>query len=419
MLRKAIVATLALSAACAPDSQAPVKVQALVLTSNGSYAPREVELTTISDIVRVEGVVAKMIGGARIRSDSQDPQVQRAQTPEQYAKAIIKGDGRDVTASYITQEDVLWPADFHTWNLVTAYYNLERAYDYFNKVANIPAVDLGEPATVYYFPEFTLVDTSPEALKDNALYFSPVQAFMVLPFDTLQKAPLALNAGVMSHEYAHRIFNQKVYGGNPLPYQIATWGQSPSSPGANLIKALDEGLADYHGFGTTCDSPVGCDTRFFRTSFDDRLSDARDLAKTDRCVDAVLQSDLNTLNVSAFDPYKLGSIIASALYQAGQSTGQHKTLQRALVAAYSDETSGNPGLAQLSRIAQSQGDQTLFNRTSVASVLVKHVTDTPLKTAVCNELIDHLQIPAADLVGPDRPCPPQAQGGTTCARINP
>ncbi|SEU18204.1 hypothetical protein [Stigmatella erecta] len=417
MLRKAIVATLALSAACAPDSQAPVKVQALVLNSNGAYAPREVELTTISDIVKMEGVVAKMIGGARIRSDSQDPQVQNAQTPEAYAKAIIKGDGRDVTASYITQDGVLWPADFHTWNLVTAYYNFERAYDYFNKVANIPAADLGEPATVYYFPEFTLVDTSPDALKDNALYFSPVQAFMVLPFDTLQKAPLALNAGVMSHEYAHRIFNQKVYAGSPFPYQIAVWGQSPSSPGANLIKSLDEGLADYHGFGTTCDSPVGCDTRFFRTSFDDRLSDSRDLAKADRCMDTVLLNDLNTLNVGAFDPYKLGSIIASALYQAGQSTGQHKTLQRALVAAYSDETSGNPGLAQLSRIAQN--DQLIFNRTSVSAVLVNHITDTPLKTAVCNELIDHLQIPAAELVGPGLPCPPEAQGGTTCARINP
>ncbi|ADO73258.1 hypothetical protein [Stigmatella aurantiaca] len=416
MLRKAIVATLALSAACAPDSQAPVKVQALVLTSNGSYAPREVELTTISDIVRMEGVVAKMIGGARIRSDSQDPQVQSAQTEKAYAKAIIKADGRGVTANYITHDDVLWPADFHTWNLVTAYYNFERAYDYFNKVTNVSVADLGEPATVYYFPEFTLVDSSPDAIKDNALFFSPVQAFMVLPFDTLQKAPLALNAGIMSHEYAHRIFNKKVYAGSALPYQIAVWGGSPASPGANLVKALDEGLADYHAFGTTCASATGCDTRFFSTSFGEKLSNDRDLSKPDRCMDTLLRDDLNTLNVSAFDPYKLGSIIASALYQAGQSTGQHAQLQRALVDAYSDESSNKPGLAQLSRVARD--NQANFNLTSTSAVLINHIADIPLKTAVCNELIDHLQIPASTLVGPGLPCPPTAQGGTTCPSIN-
>jgi hypothetical protein len=92
-------------------------------------------------------------------------------------------------------------------------------------------------------------------------------------------------------------------------------------------------------------------------------------------------------------------------------------LQRAIISAYSDETANNLGLKQLiSLVGNNQGD---FNLTSVSAVLINHVTDRDLKTALCNELIDHLQIPAANLVGPGLPCPAAAQGGNTCTRLPP
>jgi hypothetical protein len=210
-----------------------------------------------------------------------------------------------------------------------------------------------------------------------------------------------------------------VYNGRRLPDPIVLWSNAGASPGANLVKALDEGLADLHGYGVTCKSTAGCDPRFMRTSFDDKQSNDRDLSKSDRCMDAFLLDQLNNTPLSSFTgqglEYKLGSIIASALYQAGEGTGQRDVLLRAIVSAYSDESTGNPGLQQL--ITVSLGDQTQFNTTSVAAVLINHITDTPLKTAVCNELIDHLQIPAANLVGPGLPCPAAAQGGSTCPRI--
>ncbi|MDY7229388.1 hypothetical protein [Hyalangium rubrum] len=418
MHRTLIVAALASLAACAPEPEAPVRVSALVLTNSGTYVPQEVQLTTVTNVVSMEGVVAKLVGGARIRSDSQDPELINAPTEEAFGNAMIKGGGRDVTASFITHDGVLWPADFHTWNMVTAYYNFEKAFDYFRTVGNIPLADFGDPITVYYFPEFILADTSGEALKDNALYFPPVQAFMVLPFDELQRAPLAINAGIMAHEYSHLIFNKKVYGGRRLPEALIQWSGFAASPGANLLKSLDEGLADYHGFGTTCDSPTGCDTRFLRTSFDDKFSNDRDLAKSDRCMDVFLRTSLNQDNLSTFGgagrEYVVGSILASALYQAGQAGGlaQHKTLQRALVSAYSDTTPNNPGLAQLVNLTL--GDQTNFNLISASAVIINHITDLPLKTAVCNEFIDHLAIPASAL---STVCPPSAQGGNTCPRL--
>ncbi len=420
MVRHLLLAVVVLLAACAPETPDPVKVQALVLSSNGSYTPKEVQLSTITDIYRMEGAVANLIGGARIRSDSNDPELQNATTEEAFGLAMIKGAGRSVTANYIAYGDVLWPADFHTWNMVTAYYNFENAFKYFQGTGVLLA-EIGDPITLYYFPEFVLADSSPEALKDNALFFPPVNAFMVLPFDELQRAPLAINAGIMAHEYSHLIFNRKVYGGQRLPEALLTWSAGGSSPGANLLKALDEGLADYHGFGATCASPTGCDTRFLRTSFDDAFSNDRDLAKADRCMDIFLREQLEQSNLSVFGgaalEYRLGAILASALYQAGQSTGNHADLQRALIAAYSDETPNNPGLKQLMQL--SMNDQTRFNLVSTSAVIINHISFTPLKTAVCNEFIDHLQIPASALVGPGLPCPAAAQGGSTCPRINP
>ncbi len=109
--------------------------------------------------------------------------------------------------------------------------------------------------------------------------------------------------------------------------------------------------------------------------------------------------------------YKLGSILASALYQAGESTGQREVLMRAIVSAYSDEPRRTTRASSSSSSASWATTRATSASLSVRWIFINHVTDVPLKTALCNELIDHLQIPAAELVGPDQPCPAAAQGG--------
>ncbi|HEX8697404.1 MAG TPA: hypothetical protein VF815_01075 [Myxococcaceae bacterium] len=422
-MQRTVIAALLLLASCAPPTEDKPKVRALVIDSKGTgYAPTEVTLNTVTDIVAMEGTVAKIIGGASIRVDSEDPELQNAPTEEAFGEAMIKNEGSPVKASYIDHEGVLWPADFHTWNIVTAYYNLEKAFEYFQTVGRITLAEFGEPTTVYYFPEFVLKDSSSEPGRDNALFFPPVQALMVLPFDELQKAPLAINAGIMTHEYSHLIFNKKVYGGRRLPEALLLWGNFPSSPGANLLKALDEGLADYHGFGTTCKSPSGCDTKFMRTSFDDTATLPRDLADPNRCMTEALRQQLATDSLTTFSgngrEYALGSIIASSLYHAGQSLGRHEILQGAIVASYSDK-SDTEGFKEL--IARTINNQNDFTLVAATSVIINHVykVDPELATAVCNQFIDRLQIPANRLVGVGGPCPPDARGGVTTCRTLP
>lgn len=431
MVRKLTTAALAmLAVSCAPDTQKPTKVRALVLSGNGQYEPTEVELQTVTDIVSLEGQVVKLQGGARIVLDSNDPEAQAAQTEEAFQRALLKEQGRSVTASYITDEQgVLWPADFHTWNLVTTYYNFERAWDYFTKYVDVKQADLPQ-TTAYYFPEFILADSSDKPVRDNAIFFSPLKGFLVLPFEKIEKAPLAINASVLTHEYAHMVFNRRVYNGSAIPDIINAWSESSGvdTPGLNVIKSLDEGLADYHAYVASCRPPntnnqpaYRCNTRVLATSFDGSLDEARDLSKT-TCMSRELRNLMNTANFTSVftgNEYKVGTILASSLYHAGQTDNDRQVLARAVVAAYSDETNTTkPGFNQLARAALN--DQAKFTLAVAAKAIIRHITDFTLKQRVCSQFATRLQIPVEDLTGGVDDCPDSTTiVSGVCESINP
>jgi len=420
------LAILGLAQGCAPDADAPVRVRALVLSTGGEYVPQEVELKTVTDPVKLTGSVLEMRGGGSIRFDVNDLLLQNAyasNNPQAIKRAVLKSEGDDVRVSYISRDGVLWPTDFHSWNLVTAYYGFEKAYEYFNVVANIPGAELGT-SRAYYFPQF--VDTSggdAKEQRDNAIFYSLVEGFMILPFDEFQKVPFSINAGVIAHEYAHWVFNRKTYQGAIYPVPLMEWGAASSQPGVNILKSLDEGLADFHAWAATCESAFGCNPRFISSSLeDDRTSAARDLSAPDRCMTTSLRQSMLTASYGDFvanwpagGQYEVGAILASALFQAAESTGQRQVLSRAIVNAYSDGNASTPGLAQI--ISASLADQSSFTMAKAVGAIVSHIDDLELKRAVCGEFLDHLQIPLAELQG-EGLCPDSSSSGIACKSIN-
>ncbi|MFY0521763.1 hypothetical protein ACN28I_00615 [Archangium gephyra] len=422
MVRKltAAAALATLTVSCAPPTQTPMKVRALVLSSNGEYAPTEVELKTITDIVAMEGTVLKVIGSAHIRMDSQDPEANAAQTDEAYLRAVLKDTGRPVTASFNTDTaGVLWPADFHTWNLVTTYYNLERAWEYFTTIAEVKQADL--PQTMaYYFPSFVIADESDEPVKDNALFFSPVKGFLLLPFEKIQKAPMALNASILTHEYAHLVFNRRVYGGRGVPDPIRYWSLDGNTPGLNVMKSLDEGLADFHAYVASCQTSYGCNTRVLATSEEGELEASRDLSKN-WCMSRELYSQLYGGGFNSTfrgREYQVGTILASALYRASTSAADRQVLARAVVAAYSDSDPLKPGLAQLA--SASLDNQAKFTLGVAARSIVRHIPrgNVTLKNAVCTNFATYLQIPIAEMTGTDEDsCPESTTTTSACPSI--
>jgi hypothetical protein len=387
-------------AACGPNPKAPVKVMALVPSETGALTQQQVDLLTITNMTNLSGQVAQLVGGVSVVLDVNDPLQGVAgglqnQTDEQRWAAIIKNEGMPVRGHFIEKGGVLWPEDFHTWNMVTTYYNFERAYTYFQGVYGIDPLELQHMKVLYWADYRPYTTTS---VTDNALFLSTVKAFVILPQESYQLVPIAMNIGVIGHEVAHRVFNFKALGDVGVHPALGAWTALPF----NLLKSMDEGFADFHGYGVTCLEPSGCRPAFLSTSIaDSRTVASRDLSRTNNCLDETTRAAFVNFTpdmwVRAPEMYKIGSLWASALFQAANKAGKVGVMQKALVAAYDDETprntmkqEGGPGLRQLinNNLATPQN----FNAESVADVLLAHVTDPELKKNLCSELLTRLQL---------------------------
>jgi hypothetical protein len=406
-------AVLATGVACAPSPEAPVQVMALVRSggSAGSYQPTQVSLRTVGDPVSLTGSVAQLIGGARIDVDPADPLLRLNGgnlNEEQIARVFVKDSGRDPRTSYVEKDGVLWPADFHSWNLVTTYYNFEQAFEHFQAVG-VPAAVLGV-VKVYYFPEFILRELGPRPLNDNALYFSPVQAFMILPFDQLQATPLSINQGIVAHEYSHLVWNRLVFGNQAFPTVLGRWSGT-SQVNVNILKSLDEGLADFHAFAASCRSAFGCDTRFMQASFNAAQTDARDISRLDRCFTAGLRNSLQSLGINEFTGlglhYQVGTAFASSLFHAGRGPEEWALLSRALVESYQDGE--NRGLAELLR--ENLETPQLFSLEAAMNVFLAHVSSEELRERLCGQFLGRMNADRAAMPA----CPAASAPAEGCA----
>lgn len=383
------VPVLLLLAACAPSPQAPVQVVALVSKQAGVYEPDQVQLNTIKDLVGMKGDVATFIGGARIVLDPGDP---TNLSDDAYAKFITKNEGGDVHVNFIEKDGVYWPADFDSWNLVTSYYNFEKANEYF--VATGIASSELQGSTVYYAPELLNRSVSADPIKDNAFFVQPLRAFVLTQLEKHEKVPFPLNLGVIVHEFSHKVWNRRVYGGSGNPEAFARWLGGGISGAANLLKSMDEGFADYHAYGATCLQATDCDPRFVSSSLDDERAAPRDISVTNRCLST---NDRTVLEMQGFGQflstggdYRVGTVLAAALYQAGEKTGKREDLQRALIETYSDETPANLGFRQL--VTQNLASPEKFKLETVANALLGHITDTELRRQTCNQLWPRLKL---------------------------
>jgi hypothetical protein len=418
------VAALALLVSCAPDPKAPVKVVVLVYDHAGRYQPQTVELTTPTDLVALGGPVARIVGGASFDLSAKGlAGVPADATLQQVLKAATKDEGSTVRVSYLERDGVLVPADFHSLNIATTYYNFERAFSFFQSVGGLAVESFGTP-TVYYFPKL-VEETDPE--KDNAAFASLFFSFLILPFDQLQQVPLAINAGVIGHEYSHAVFNYRVFSKAALPFPYSEWnnGDFEASPGLNLLLSLDEGIADTFGTGITCSKDLAtCDATFFGESLP--LDHAQE-----RCLEGP-GCELHCLSQMARPPtdsrdsladvlankdatrfanlykYQVGSVLAGALWRAASDRnvtaeltagGARRAMFTTLYKALAGGADGSSGLRELVQAART--DQTRFRLDSsdgdqgVLDAIVASSVNATLKTALCRAFLDRFNLAAS------------------------
>lgn len=398
-----LLCALAALSACGPDPAAPAKVMAIIPDETGTYVTHEVELTTVDNITTLKGNVVSFIGGARVVLDDTDPTQQingglQNLSDDQRYEILVRVKGGDVRGHYVDRSGTLWPTDFHTWNMVSTFYNFERAYDYYNFIYDGVDPEELRDQRVMYWVDLHLNSSQP--VIDNALYLSFIKSFVVTPFQNDQLVPLPMNLGVIGHEMAHRVFNFRALGNEGLHPALSTWALEPF----NWLRSMDEGLADFHGYAATCgtaESPqlAGCRPNFLADSIDDqRVVGFRNVGRTDACMDESLLTGLNNTTQAEWlaspNLYKVGNLLAAALYQAGNKTGKLEVLEKALVVMLDDESATTPGLRQL--IEANQGDASLatknFTPEAVVDIIAAHITDPELQKAWCSEASTRLQL---------------------------
>jgi hypothetical protein len=402
-----------MTVACAPDPRAPVNVVVLAwVPTDQKYEPAQVQLLTVDNLTAAEGEAATFVGGAQIVINPCDPSYQAATTLAQLQAAILKSPGGGVSLDFTASNNVYFANDFHSWNIITAYYNFEQAYLFYCGTACLPGSpfpglgltpDQVTPAPdVYYFPLYLEGSGAAQIQElDSAAYVPLLQGFVILPFVQLQSIPLSMNLGVMAHEYTHSMVDLRAFDHNQIDI-YSQWETAGMLSYPDLLISFDEGNADVMGGIVAC-GPNGdrCDSQFIGRSFPQSAA-ARDLAGC-HCYDKANDSDILTLMSSATsldewktsgDQYVIGSWFSSAVWTAmGGSSGvapPMANLQAISEASWSWLSTGdpnNPGLKELIDASTTGGPAIVFS--NVLDAYVRQIQDATLRQNVCAEILDH------------------------------
>ncbi|MCL2012727.1 MAG: hypothetical protein FWG75_08080 [Cystobacterineae bacterium] len=370
-----------------PSSEPPVDVMVLAPNSNGVFSPQKKRLTTISNIAKLEGNIANFIGNAQMFLDEDDPAQQSARTIEEFKKAIFQNKGSSVRAQFIEKDGALWPADFHSWAMTTAYWNLEQAFLYFQQMYDGRSTKELLELPVYYWLDTNVQSVDPkESSTDNAFYWAGGFRLMgVLPFKDFQTIPMSINFGVMAHEYAHFVFDSRV-------------GSFEARDGlpASLLAAMNEGLADFHAFGATRRLDGKGTVNFLGWTIDmqDAIA-ARDFS-ANQCMYQDLYLALHGLPTETFRDeyaahYLVGTLLASAFYHAAETPEDFDILAKSIINAYSSDDLERPGIQQLYLKYSNE-----VSLQTVAEVFLSHIPSgrDDLWCKACNQLVGRLQINA-------------------------
>jgi len=318
-----VLGILAVALACGSCGKEIGAIEATVVGYTGAHELGlvEVRLRTLYDLETLDGQVSRFKGGARIVLDWDEltrweQRYEATGEPPDDAELVamtVRDGGEPVHLAWIERDGVVVPADYDSLAMLTAYYHMERTWLWLSEMG-IPEARL-DPLTTYYAPD--LVDELDTLLHlpllDNAAYFLPARAFLILGVQDQDHAPVPANPGIIVHEYGHAVFQALVFGGQG--------GYVASLQTADLLAAFNEGTADYLAAARTQDP------NFLALSFPEE-EPYRDLSVRREFNPLMLDSAGDP--AVAYDPYVLGAVWASALWTIGEDNGHDWTVRQLL-----------------------------------------------------------------------------------------
>ena len=280
----------------------PVRAMVLVPQPPGKqYALKEVQIDTLKDLHGLHGSVATLKGGGAITIPAQGEVYYGFR--EKLRAQIVQQEGNTPYFSYLYNQGRYFPENFHSLVMLTAYYNVERTYNYFLSLGL--KINQMEPVSLFYYPQVKIdYGNSESKIIEGHAFFIRLLNIMVFTLPgKLDLVPLPANQGVIAHEYAHAVFSA-----------ISDLPLSQIEGRLELITtAIEEGSADFIAF------KVSGQPYFFSSSFPADFSQVvyRNLSLPKR-YDADLHRQIEEYGnhqPGRLEPHYLGSIWAHALFR--------------------------------------------------------------------------------------------------------
>jgi hypothetical protein len=315
-----------LTGACAGDLTSPFAAVAVTYDAGKhQYKLAQVQVTTLTGSLRhLQGSSGTVRAGGNVRV-VEGAVAQKGATVEALRTQFITAAPEEVNLSWSVLNDIVYPEDFPSLELLSGYYNLEKARAAFRDfgLATLPAMPIVAHAAV-------LDDAGLNPIASGELYYPPLGTFY-FPVASAADAqlPLVFNPGAVAHALGHEAVAQLIWAGAPVAAPETGPAKDPQWNSArHVARSMAEGLADYLGVATTGDP------RWFDHSEQQRA--AQSALDVIRCgTPDMLQALPVDDGVAPYDPYPLGTVLAGALWEASQGSGV-QTIAKGVLAALPD-----------------------------------------------------------------------------------
>lgn len=325
---KALAAAVALVAsACAGDLASPFAAVAVTYdAAKHEYKLAQVQVTTLNGSLRhLKGTAGTVRAGGSVRV-ARAAVLQPGATVAALRTQFITDPPQEVNLAWSVLNDIVYPEDFASLELLSGYYNLEKARSALADfgLTTLPAMPIVAHASV-------LDDGGLDPVGPGELYYPPLATFF-FPQAQAQagvQLPLVFNPGAMAHALGHEAVAQLVWAGAPVAAPELGPARDPQWNSArHVARSLTEGLGDYLGVASTGDP------RWFDHSLQQRA--AQSALDAIRCSSPdMLQALPVDDSVAPYDPFPLGTVLAGALWEASQGSGV-QVVARGVLAALPD-----------------------------------------------------------------------------------
>jgi len=259
--------------ACGPSS-GEIPAQIVVSTNL-----KVVNLPKVADLTRLKGDRVIFRAGTNVPWSDYEDSLSAHDTFELARSAFFKKAPTESTFLRLAWNGSFFQAtDFDSLYMITAYYWFEQAWDFYTHVVKDASSATQTPVIVSVYSAFTsqgLVKV-PTGFVDNSSYQPLEDMFKMFRVGDQEGLPFEMNAGVVAHEFQHRIFHHIVFQSKGKAGYSA-WRESRAK---RILRATDEGIADINAVGFSrnanflCEASRDLDGTFAKTATYENLADS-------------------------------------------------------------------------------------------------------------------------------------------------